>query len=644
MEKTITSTDIKTTRKIKRNIDIIKEYISSQPEKIKKLENFSINIKEVYPEFINLTRNYSNKIISLATKFKPESTSLEGQLVQAIQSLLLFYSDSLNNFADSLQNEINKQYNQKQSIMLSSFGDFRKIYYDCLKKQAINYENYRKECELYQEFLVSIEYLDFERDSKEKRFSKRKSLNFRDNIPFFEKDFNLNSIEIDYSKNAVLNLNDNKKEVIEAQKIYLQSVQDSNNTLKKLLEYLIAEKTLLIENLYNNCVNFIQAFLTCVSSQHSQFETQKNIILNLANSIKVQKDNTENYYLRPVPIKLEFLDIYSKSKDFIDLENKTTISSGSADDKVNSNIKNYNKCISDSPNLANYSIEYIENYNYRRKVLKSMVLKLDRNNILNIVEKLKEIKLFISEQDLNTINIETNIKKIKDILRILFHEPEKLTENNKNDILKLLTTDKTYLNYFLKILNNHRTKAHCIITEKIMNHLGSIFKVINDLILKEKNLKLIKIIIMLSMTYYYISKNENEEIKHYLFSYINEHPDYKKKQFWEDYLTELIKYDLDSKEYGASKILETKKSELSENDYTKISYSTFSNILTITKNMSEFKLKKSFVKNFIETIKEKFPFTNQQVENVYLIMESYEFVKEDEEEKKKEGENSDEKK
>ena len=29
------------------------------------------------------------------------------------------------------------------------------------------------------------------------------------------------------------------------------------------------------------------------------------------------------------------------------------------------------------------------------------------------------------------------------------------------------------------------------------------------------------------MTYYYISKNENEEIKHYLFSYINEHPDYK---------------------------------------------------------------------------------------------------------------------
>ena len=639
MEKTGKDSDTKKTpASKKRNIEIIKQYISSQPEKIKKLENFSSDIIEMYTEFKSLTKNYSDEIVSLATKLKPESNSTEGQLVQSIQNLLLFYSDSLNTFVNTIQKEVNKQYNRKESVMLNSLDDLRKIYNDSLKKLTISQENYKKESESYQELLVSMEYLDYQKSSKEKKFLKIQTLNNKDYIPVNEKDL----LDIDYSQNEVLNMKDNEKEVIEAQKNYLQNVNDSNNKLKKILEYLIAEKTDLRQTIYNNCVNFIEAILTCVKNQYNTFETQKNNILNLANSLKEQKDSIEEHCLRPIPCKLEFLDIYYKFKHINDgFENMIKKSLNDDDEKnQNNNTNRVRKSISDMEILSNFSREYIENYNNynnKRKVLKTMISKLNRINILNIVDKLKEIKFLFSEEDKNKINVEKNIKKLKDILRILFYEPENFTEDNKNEVIKFLSTNKGYINYFLKILNNHRTRAHCIITEQTMSYLGSIFKFLNDLIISENDIKCFKNVLILAMTYYYITKNEKEETKHYLFSYISEHPCYKKIEFWEAYLAELIKYDLDSNVYVKNKIINTKENEIKENT-EKISNCTFSNILTVTKNMSLLKITKSFVKSFVESAKGKFTLTEQQIENVYLILETYDYVTEDGEEKVKESE------
>ena len=60
--------------------------------------------------------------------------------------------------------------------------------------------------------------------------------------------------------------------------------------------------------------------------------------------------------------------------------------------------------------------------------------------------------------------------------------------------------------------------------------------------------------------------------------------------------------------------------------------------MTVTKNMSLLKITKSFVKSFVESAKGKFTLTEQQIENVYLILETYDYVTEDGEEKVKESE------
>ena len=80
----------------------IKEYLSSQPTKIKDLNEVSKTLNSIIKSFIEYTKNYSNQIEFLAMKMVPNYT-IEGELIQAIQTILLFYSEGLNNLTSELK-------------------------------------------------------------------------------------------------------------------------------------------------------------------------------------------------------------------------------------------------------------------------------------------------------------------------------------------------------------------------------------------------------------------------------------------------------------------------------------------------------------------------------------------------------------
>ena len=59
----------------KKTIQLIKEYFSSQPEQLKKLDNVSKTLYEVIDSCIEFTKDYSNKLEILALKIIPNYTT-----------------------------------------------------------------------------------------------------------------------------------------------------------------------------------------------------------------------------------------------------------------------------------------------------------------------------------------------------------------------------------------------------------------------------------------------------------------------------------------------------------------------------------------------------------------------------------------
>ena len=101
----------------KKKIDLIREYLAAQPDQIKKLDKVSQTLFEVINNFIEISQNYSNQLEMLALKIIP-NYSTEGQLAQAVQGILLFYSEELNNLIKALK---------KQNITLDSVQEKRTI-------------------------------------------------------------------------------------------------------------------------------------------------------------------------------------------------------------------------------------------------------------------------------------------------------------------------------------------------------------------------------------------------------------------------------------------------------------------------------------------------------------------------------------
>ena len=98
----------------RRTFDLIKEYIYSQPDQIQKLENSSKAMYETIGEFINITNNYSSQLEILALKIIPDGNTTEGKLAQAVQGILLFYSENLNILTKELsKNNVKSEINEK---------------------------------------------------------------------------------------------------------------------------------------------------------------------------------------------------------------------------------------------------------------------------------------------------------------------------------------------------------------------------------------------------------------------------------------------------------------------------------------------------------------------------------------------------
>ena len=195
------------------------------------------------------------------------------------------------------------------------------------------------------------------------------------------------------------------------------------------------------------CDCFIEGLLNCAKVQKENCDIQNEVIKNLKDILNYEE--TDKNEIKFEPIKLKYLEIYDK---FVKENNFESKSKSIDNDKKESNKisvqKKKNKPIAKSisiDNLQRNTVSFLQKNNTEEMIqekFKSMVTKLNRDEILKIFEKIKNTKINLCENDLKLIEHENNYKIIHEIIVTIFIDSEKYTEKEKKILIDYFEKDK----------------------------------------------------------------------------------------------------------------------------------------------------------------------------------------------------------
>jgi hypothetical protein len=190
------------------------------------------------------------------------------------------------------------------------------------------------------------------------------------------------------------------------------------------------------------------------------------------------------------------------------------------------------------------------------------------------------------------------------MIQYILKDIDKYEEDKKNKLYNLFEDDKENILIFLKILNDKRSKESNITNKESFKTLGEAFEFITKIVLSEKDIdiEIVKLIFILSTTYFYDDK-DNEKNKVYLFTFVEKFDEFKKKEFWERYFYDSLNFEVDNLLIVGKKNKTDEEIKKERND--KIKTSLFSNLLMIVQNMMDFHLDKNFINEFVSKIKNK---------------------------------------
>ena len=540
-------------RKI-RNVDLIKSYILSQPEKIKTLNNFYNTVINIFIEYINITQSYSAKLKELAIKIKlnenEEEYTSECQMINIIKTILFFNSESLNEIINDIKKEIktnlnnnNNNDNEISKKTNEKINNTSKMFLSEINDVISKQKKYEKDMRNYEELLIN-QGIQNKNEGK----------------------MNMGNIE-------------DAKDALESQESYFKSVVENNITLKKVLNEFWKEKQVIRDKLNKKCIFILDTLIFFTKTQNENYELQKiNLKETYSSNIYEEKKEEElnKYFLIPSTYNLKCLDIYLDDKKKTKKRNS---------EKIENNI------------LCPRSLDEEKKFNKKVNELKG-------DHLLNIVDLLTKNKFILSNRDEKIKKNEISKKIIKEMIQYILKDIDKYEEDKKNKLYNLFEDDKENILIFLKILNDKRSKESNITNKESFNTLGEAFEFITKIVLSEKDIdiEIVKLIFILSTTYFYDDK-DNEKNKVYLFTFVEKFDEFKKKEFWERYFYDSLNLEVDNLLIVGKKNKTDEEIKKEKND--KIKTSLFSNLLMIVQNMMDFHLDKNFINEFVSKIKNK---------------------------------------
>ena len=553
------------------NYEEVTNYIKKKTEKLEKIKQDLLNIKDLFKNYISITKKYCDQIAVLALQLKPEANTNEGNLTQAIQGILLFNSVSL----ETLANEMEKIFKsskkkEKNDSGINILDEFSKIYQSTYSNLLNNYGIYITEIEKYEKYLMNEE-MGF--NNEEKIIHKANSQNIQNKASGEIKSYSSNNIN-KVEKINCTKLTNNIEKVLEAKKNYIKEIEPMNNIINKLVEYGLNEEKLLNEEFSNILKMFLDKLNECLEGQKKKYEGQSSVLADLYAKIKSEK--IENLKSGIQEYRLHCLSVYI-------------------------NIKNIAR------NKGNNSQEIVLNQKSKDfEIYKNITLE----NIENIIKEMKKNGLEIRAKDLEDLEKE----KVKDFIErksklVSEKTDENFSKEDKDKLIEYFKEDEEYRSLFLQILNNDRAKGGEIFNKNIFLYMGEIFENINDLVLEKNDYRFFKYVSIISMTYFITEKKK----KRYLFEFIKDNNKLKFMDFWKKYSKFVVELDMENDI--------TKKELITEQSTkTKYKFAAFSNTLTIVNNMVNFGFDKNFIKEFINFAENNYSLTKEQIGQIEDLM------------------------
>ena len=240
----------------------------------------------------------------------------------------------------------------------------------------------------------------------------------------------------------------------------------------------------------------------------------------------------------------------------------------------------------------------IKKDNKKYKINELALTEEDVYNIISSFYKYDFKMLNKSEYDLNIEKEKLKVSKLTDKLLTFDWENKKkeiITDEEANQLYESINDSETLLKFFIK-LNNYRTTGRYEATQRSFNILVNIFNKAQDFLINNREVILEGLILILSQTYFI--KKDGKKI--YLQKAIKDHPLFKIKTFWINYLNDTIDEEIE-------KITKEENKKISNKEYQeKINELIFSKIVAFDSYMNDFGVKEEMIMNIINNIFDRY--------------------------------------
>ena len=236
-------------------------------------------------------------------------------------------------------------------------------------------------------------------------------------------------------------------------------------------------------------------------------------------------------------------------------------------------------------------------------------------------------------KDLNMIEEEKKYR-LRFLCTQIFKIGPGISFNPKKELINLLK-EPFYKSYFLVTLSKQRTKGRFQRSETLIKDLSDIIHNILDESQKNKDYESAKNCIILSQTFFHEKKNQknqNDIKKIYLFDYIKNYKWLQSLDFWEGIIEHMIQNEIAKNEEVNKK--NNVINETQEDIKSRLSNIGFSQVLSYSNNMIEFKIEKKDITKIVDSFIKKYGIEESMAEAIYENIKNTSPLEEDEEDEK----------
>ena len=220
-----------------------------------------------------------------------------------------------------------------------------------------------------------------------------------------------------------------------------------------------------------------------------------------------------------------------------------------------------------------------------------------------------------------SIEKEKERNKVREkIFKLIKQTNNNISEEDKNELYKLLKEDEYYQKLFLSILNRVRADCKFMKDKEIINIIGNVLNIIIDTSGTKKDYDSFKLCIILSQTFYY---EDDKKKRAYILDLIKKNSWFHNADFWRNYIDlqiikEFFKYQDINKEKNLNIFM---KCNVSGHMAKNVAEILFSQLMPHITNMVELNVDKKLIVRICEEFINKYNYLDQNnIDILYSVI------------------------